>query len=84
MYHMTCELHCDWECLQEKEAFALVVLAHLQILLLPYAMRILLVVTYFTKVENLTLNNTARTCPLVFDYVPVPMVLTIFKSFVAS
>ncbi len=46
--------------------------------------RALLVIIYFTKIEDLTLNNTASSCPLVFDYVPVPMVLAIFKSFVAS
>ncbi len=44
----------------------------------------LLVIIYFTKIEDLTLNNTVCTCPLVFDYIPVPMTLAIFKSFVAS
>jgi hypothetical protein len=46
--------------------------------------RVLLVIIYFTKIEDLTLNNTASSCPLVLDYIPVPMTLAIFKSFVAS
>ncbi len=46
--------------------------------------RVLLVIIYFTKIEDLTLNNTVCTCPLVFDYIPVPMTLAIFESFVAS
>ncbi len=46
--------------------------------------RVLLVIIYFTKIEGLTLNNTVWTCPFVFDYVPVPMTLAIFISFVAS
>ena len=46
--------------------------------------RVLLVIIYFTKIEDLTLNNTVSSCPLAFDYIPVPMTLAIFESFVAS
>jgi hypothetical protein len=46
--------------------------------------RVLLVIIYFTKIEDLTLNNTASSCPLVLDYILVPLTLAIFESFVAS
>jgi len=43
----------------------------------------LLIIIDFTKIEDLTLNNTLSTCPLIFDYVPIPVTLAVFVSFVA-